>query len=130
MIGRFTKFGLIVIVILLLIRLRGELRIAEGRSFLWERTQSLLRSPDTYIAFVVILVNSLIYALIIKYLYPTGRATLRGLGQAVTALKSDDICPDAEGGETGHFFMIFVLPFLVIATGFAEYHWLKAWLLP
>ncbi len=30
----------------------------------------------------------------------------------------------------GHFFMIFVFPFLMIAARLAEYQWLKAWLLP
>ena len=78
----------------------------------------------------MILVNSLLYGLVIKYVYPTGRATRRGLGQAVTLLKGDDICRDGDGGQFGHFFMIFVFPFLVIAAGRAEYQWLKAWLLP
>ena len=129
-IGRSTKVGLTIIAVLLSVRLWDELRTVEGRSFLRDRATSLLLSPDTYIALVVILVNSLIYSLIIKYLYPTGRATLRGLGKAAMLLKGDHICPDGDGGQFGHFFMIFVFPFLVIAAGLAEYQWLKAWLLP
>ncbi len=79
---------------------------------------------------MVILVNSLLYGLVIKYVYPTGRTTLWGLGRAVMLLKSDHIYHDGDGGEIGHFFMIFVFPFLVIAAGLSEYQWLKAWLLP
>ena len=129
-IGRFTQFGLTVIGLLLLVSLCRHLGSAEGRSFLWDRGTSLLFSLDTYIALVVILVNSLIYSFIIKYLYPTGWATLRGLGQAVMLVKGDDICPDTDGGEFGHFFMIFIFPFLVIEAGLVEYQWLRAWLLP
>ncbi len=129
LIGRSTKLGLTVIAFLLLVRLWDDLRSAEGRSLLWNEAKNLLLSPDSYIALVVILVNSLLYAFIIKYVYPTGRATLRGLGQAAMLLKSHDDCRHSDGGEFGHFFMIFVFPFLVIAAGLAEYQWLKAWLL-
>lgn len=130
LIGRFTQFGLTVIGLLLLISLCGHLGTAEGRSLLWDRATSLLFAPDIYIALLVILVNSLIYSLIIKGLYPTSRATLRGLGRAVTLVKDDDLCPEPEGGEIGHFFIFFLFPVLVFAGGFAEYQWLKAWLLP
>jgi hypothetical protein len=129
MIGRFTQFGLTVIGLLLLISLCGHLGTAAGRGFLWDRAMSLLSSPDTYIALLVILVNSLVYSLIIKGLYPTSRATLRGLSQAVMLVKGDEF-RDSQGGEIGHFFMIFLFPFLVLAAGIAEYQWLKAWLLP
>ena len=112
--------------------LLNKLRTAEGRTLLWDRATSLLGSPETYIALAVILVNSLVYGLIIRYLYPTTRTTLRGLALALSglmALKADDHI-DHQPGETTHLFMIFVFPVLVIAAGFAEYQSLKDWLLP
>jgi hypothetical protein len=127
LIGRFTKFGLAVIAVLFLVVLLQSLRVTPDKGRAWEETKSLLCSPDPYLALVVFLVDSLSYCHIIKCLYPTTRATLRGLALAAT-LGGHHHNPQPVGMM--HFFMIFVFPFLVIAAGLAEYQWLKVWLLP
>ncbi len=120
---------LTILAVLVFVRLWDDLRTAEGRSFLWSSARSLICSPDTYIAFYVLLVNSAIYAVIIKRVYPTGWAMLRGLGKAIMLAKGDELARHAEPGGIRHFFMIFLFPVFLLQAGFAEYRWLTAWLL-
>ncbi len=109
--------------------LLNKLATAEGRAFLWEKATTLLLAPETYIAFVVILVNSLIYYLVIGHYYPDARTTLPGLAAAVTAIKADEH-HDSQPGELTHAFMIFAFPIVLILGGYSEYQWLRACLLP
>ncbi len=119
-----------VVAVLVLVRLWDDLRTAEGRSLLLTSARALLGSPDTYIAFYVLLVNSAIYAVVIKCVYPTGGAIFRGLGKAIMLAKGDEFATHTQPGGIRHFFIIFLLPVFLLQAGFAEYRWLTAWLLP
>lgn len=126
--GRFTKLGLVVIALLLLVQVWDDLRSATGRRELLAKAMAWLSSVDTYIFGGVLLVNSLLYALMIRYLYPTGADTRRAVARAIMLLKADDFDPQSEGSEIKHFFLIFVLPVLFFAAGAVEYQLFKAWL--
>ena len=126
--GCFTKFGLVVIALLLLAQIWDDLRSATGRRELLAKAMALLSSVDTYIFGGVLLVNSLLYALMIRYLYPTGADTRSAVARAIVLLKADDFDPQSKGSEIKHFFLIFVLPVLFFGAGTVEYQLLKAWL--
>jgi len=126
--GRFTKLGLVVIALLLLAQIWDDLRSATGRRELLAKAMALLSSVDTYIFGGVLLVNSLLYALMIRYLYPTGADTRSAVARAIVLLKADDFDPQSKGSEIKHFFLIFVLPVLFFGAGTVEYQLLKAWL--
>ncbi len=126
-VSRFSKFGILIIGLLLLALLWPTLQHAQARRELWTKTVELLRSRDTYIFAAVLLVNSLLYSLFVLRFYPTGGKTARGLARAIMLLKADDFNPDSEGNELKHFVLIFVLPVLFFGAGMAEYHLLKQW---
>ena len=133
--GCFTKFGLIVIAILLLVYLKLYLKpyfqSAAGRRELLAKTITLFSSPETYIFGGVLLPNVLLYSLMMRYLYPTGADTRRGIGRAIMLLMRDreGFGSDPAEGELKHFFLIFVLPILFYGAGTVEYQYLKEWLL-
>ena len=127
-VSRFSKFGILIIGLLLLALLWPALQHAQGRRELWTKTVEFLRSGDTYIFAAVLLVNSLLYSLLVLRFYPTGAKTTWGLARAIMLLKADDFNPDSEGNELKHFFLIFVLPVLFIGAGTAEYQLLNDWL--
>ena len=127
-VSRFSKFGILIIGLLLLALLWPTLQHAQGRRELWTKAVELLRSGDTYIFAAVLLVNSFLYSLLVLRFYPTGAKTARGLARAIMLLKADDFNSDSEGNELKHFFLIFVVPVLFIGAGTAEYQFLKDWL--
>ncbi len=125
--GLFTKAGLIVIALLMGAQIWPELKSAAGRRELWTKTIALLCSTDTYIFGAVLLANSLVYALLLRWFYPTAAAASRGLALAIRFVKRDELDVASDSSELKHFLLVFVLPILVLAAGIAEYHLLKEW---
>ncbi len=126
--GTFTKAGLVIIGLLLVAQIWPDLQSADGRRELWTRAITLLRSAETYILGGVLLANALLYALLMRWCYPTAIAASRGLALAIGLLKRDELDVASTGSELKHFFLVFVLPVLVFAAGIAEYHLLKEWI--
>jgi hypothetical protein len=88
----------------------------------------MVSSADTYVCGGVILVNALVYSLIISHVYPTGADTWRGIRKTMMLFKGNEFFTDSDGDELKHFFLIVVLPFLVLAAGTVEYRFLREWL--
>lgn len=104
-------------------------RTAHGREILYTIVTSAFSSLDFYLAFLLIVFNGLLYALIIRHVYSDTSKTLQGITRGLYLLMGPEgPNKDSDGTELDHFFMVFVLPFVFIAAGWGEFYALKAWI--